>query len=323
LVEALVPVHRGGFERWLADLTGSSVAVVGAGGFIGAQVCGAALAAGARVQAFALGESWRLARMEHDQLEVRAIADWWRARDRGLLSAVRSSDAAFLLAYTPPPERELAAWLGHERAVNRDGVARLADAAGGTVVFTSSADVYGSFHHAPIDERVAPSPSTPYAVAKLETEARLAGTALLRISTVFGPGERGPRAIPRFARALLDGTRPSIEGDGSDRRDYVYVRDVAAAIVNAAAFGCRDTVNIGSGVARTTRSVLDDVAAVVGARPDPVFVPSTRERSLIALDIQKARDELHYEPTRDFRGALAEEVEWLRAHVGAASARHS
>ena len=312
MVAALVPVQRAGFQPWLADLTGRSVTVVGAGGFIGAQVCGAALAAGGRVFAFALDEPWRLAAVEHPRLDVRTVADWWCVRDPRLLAAVRSADAVCLLAYTPPPEREPTAWLGHERAINRDGAERLAAAATGTVVFTSSADVYGTFHRTPVDERVATAPSTPYAVAKSETEARLPGAARLRLSTVFGPGELGPRAVPRFARALLDGVRPTVEGDGSDRRDYVHVRDVAAAIVNAAASGCRETLNIGSGVARTTSSVLDDVASAVGVPANPLFVSSPREPSHISLDVRMARDMLDYQPSTDFRGALAEEVEWLR-----------
>ncbi len=86
-------------------------------------------------------------------------------------------------------------------------------------------------------EETAPQPQTPYSEAKLEAERRLSrgpgSVVTLRLSTVYGPGEDGPRAVPSFINAFLRSETPILHGDGSDVRDYVHVEDVAAAIVNA------------------------------------------------------------------------------------------
>ena len=127
-------------------------------------------------------------------------------------------------------------------------------------MFTSSADVYGPWHEEPVTERTAPEPQTPYAEAKLEAERRLAEAAgsrsvvSLRLATVYGPGEDGPRAIPSFINAFLSDEVPVLHGGGRDVRDYVHVEQVAAAILNACTRPSPPaTINIGSGVGRSTR----------------------------------------------------------------------
>ena len=109
--------------------------------------------------------------------------------------------------------------------------------------------------------------------------------------------------------------------DGTDVRDYVHVEDVAAAIVNAC---LRPTevpaINVGSGVGRSTRDVLDAVAHVMGTRAAAGSEPSLRPRSRLILDCGLARRELGFRPRGAFEAALAEEVRWLevrRAEVAA------
>jgi len=73
--------------------------------------------------------------------------------------------------------------------------------------------VYGHPRTIPVHETEAPSPETPYAIAKLAAEetvqllcAAAGSTAsILRYATVYGPGETVPRAIPNFIRAVLAG----------------------------------------------------------------------------------------------------------------------
>jgi nucleoside-diphosphate-sugar epimerase len=185
-------------------------------------------------------------------------------------------------------------------------------------VFASSADVYGSWHDEPVSEDTEPAPATPYAVAKLRVEQRLASrdAVSLRIATVYGPGEAGPRAIPSFIRALAGGSAPIVYGDGNDVRDLVHVVDVAAALLNAAVADTPAAVlNIGSGVGMTTREVLDAVCASAGRHTTPEWAPATRPASRLVLDSSRARAALGFDPRRDFDAALAEEVRWLEAII--------
>jgi UDP-glucose 4-epimerase len=242
---------------------------------------------------------------------------------------VQDCDAAIVLAYRPPPDGEEAAQ--HERAVNLTGSARLARAAadrGAAVVFSSSAAVYGPSHDDAVAETQKATPSTPYAAAKLEAEHALAEIVgadrlvLARISTVYGPGENGPRAIPSFVRALARGERPIVHGDGLDIHDFVHVADVAAALVNAAAGAAAGdgvgVVNVGSGRGRTTLEALEAVQAALETSCEPVHVPSPRPRARLVLDIARGRERLGLEPRRDFRAAVAAEARWLVSHAHAA-----
>lgn len=134
------------------------------------------------------------------------------------------------------------------RAVNVDGtvaVASAASAAGARVVLSaSSAAVYGEPSELPLGEVAAKVPTNPYGRSKLEAEAALAeclagtGTdfASLRFSNVYGPrqdwrGEGGVVAV--FAARMTAGEPPTINGDGSQTRDFVYVGDVIGALLAA------------------------------------------------------------------------------------------
>jgi nucleoside-diphosphate-sugar epimerase len=169
---------------------------------------------------------------------------------------------------------------------------------------------------------------TAYAHAKLEAERLVAGACgarghvCLRIGTVFGPGEDGPRAIPAFVRALNRASPAVVHGDGADVRDYVHVSDVVAATLNAAlADDPPPVVNVGSGVGRTTLDVLHAVAGAVGVEPLVRYEPSTRLRSRLVLDVGLARRALGVEPRVDFAALVAEEARWLVRRSGLKSER--
>jgi UDP-glucose 4-epimerase len=316
---------------WLRRQPACRVAVLGADGFIGSHVVGAACAAGAEVIGLCVGDPWRLRGLEgHADLRLSGLggARWWdESFGRVLARLAGRFDALVLLAYSPPASAASEqARLEHERRVNVGGARRLAEAAaaaGAVVVFASSADVYGPWHDAPVGEEVPPRPWTPYAVAKLEAERLVADVlrdvaacVVARIGTVFGPGETGPRAIPSFTRAVRAGEAPVVDGDGRDVRDYVWVADVAAALVNAVGLARAkpglSTINVGSGAGRTTLEVLQAVATASGQEgARPVHRPRRRPPSRLVLDPGMARRTVGLVPRLDFEAAVAEEVRWL------------
>ncbi len=295
---------------WLRDCRGNAITVVGADGFIGSHVCAAALAAGMSLRAICTREPWRLAGLP---LEPEIRREWWEAEVGG--------ETVALLAYDPPPSFELSAWMVHELEVNAAGALRLVSAAG-RVVFASSADVYGAWHDEPVPEEAAPAPVTPYARAKLAVEEAMDGRNLcLRIATVYGPSEHRRRAIPAFIDALARGETALIHGDGSDVRDYVFVGDVAAAVVNACCGSGVGVLNVGSGKGRTTLEVLEGVARALGVRPSARFESSRRPPARLVLDVRRARLELAFDPRTDFEAALADEARYLLAASKSSSAR--
>jgi len=112
--------------------------------------------------------------------------------------------------------------------------------------FSSSAAIYGDDPVVPKIETMAPTPRSPYAVAKLDGEfycgifrrEGLIETVALRYFNVFGPRQnpRGPyaAAVPIFIERALKSEPLTINGDGAQTRDFIYVKDVVAANVHFA-----------------------------------------------------------------------------------------
>ncbi len=107
--------------------------------------------------------------------------------------------------------------------------------------FSSSAAIYGDNPTVPKIETMLPEPKSPYAITKLDgeyyckmfnDEGKLK-TACMRYFNVFGPrqdpGSQYAAAIPIFVAKALKNEPITIFGDGAQTRDFVYVKDVAAA----------------------------------------------------------------------------------------------
>lgn len=188
-------------------------------------------------------------------------------------------------------------------AAREHGVERLVNTSTGGAIYGDT-DVY------PTPETEPALPMAAYGQSKLCAEQycalmdRVYGlrTVTLRYGNVYGPrqdpkGEAGVIAI--FAGRLLDGEDPVVYGDGTQTRDYTFVRDIVAANLTAAGHPqARGAFNIGTG---TESSVLDVLAAMreaAGIDPgafQPRFEPPRLgELDRSSLDVSKARDELGF-----------------------------
>jgi UDP-glucose 4-epimerase len=278
------------------------------------------LRAGAEVIALCVGKPWRLADVHDKGLELVAAPDWYESwfidelRDR-----LNEVDALLHLGYRPPPAGiNSAGKVDHERRINISATAALADVACNVpMVFASSADVYGAWQESLVTEDTNPTPSTPYASAKLEAEAALGDrSTVLRISTVYGPGELVPRAIPSFLKASLGGATAVLHGEGRDIKDYVPLAAVADAFIKAAqsAPEGKRVFNISSGKGRSTEAVLNAAIAIAGKPPTIEHVPSPRDPSRLVVSPEKARLAIGFDPDADFDKGLREEAGWLDAN---------
>ena len=120
--------------------------------------------------------------------------------------------------------------------------------------------------------------------------------------------------IPIFCSQVLAGQRPTIYGDGTQTRDYVYVGDAVTAFLAAADSGRPGTWNIGSG---TEVSVLD-LAAIIGAaagRPvEPEFAPprpGELQRSALAAEL--AKRDLGWSPATSLADGVRAVYRWIEA----------
>lgn len=201
------------------------------------------------------------------------------------------------------------------------------------VVFAASSAAYGDTAELPKVETMTPRPLSPYASGKLAGEdlLRVYGslygmrTVALRYFNVFGPRQVDDSpytgVIAIFARALLEGRRATIFGDGAQSRDLTYIDNVVAA--NLAAME-RDlepgtVVNVGAGERVTILEIYRAMAELVGSDLEPVFGPvrAGDVRDSLA-SIERARALLGYAPRVGWREGIARTVAWYRERLQAA-----
>jgi dTDP-L-rhamnose 4-epimerase len=178
-----------------------------------------------------------------------------------------------------------------------------------------------------VNEDARLDPRNVYAATKAAQEylatswARAAGgtVAMLRYHNVYGP--RMPRDTPYagvaaiFRSALAAGRAPRVFEDGGQRRDFVHVRDVAAANLAAAVWtgdertvpGAGRAFNVGSGTVRTVGDLARGLAKAHGG-PDPVVTGEFRLGDVrhVTADSARLRDELGWRPRVDFAEGVAE-----------------
>jgi UDP-glucose 4-epimerase len=170
-----------------------------------------------------------------------------------------------------------------------------------------------------------PEPKSPYAITKLDgeyycrmfaDEGRLA-TACLRYFNVFGP-RQDPKsqyaaAVPIFIDRAVKNEPITIYGDGEQTRDFIYVKDIAAA---NAFFATQSAATGVFNVAYGQRTTINDLARTI--------CRLTGSRSDIRYEAERAGDVKHsvadigklraagFSPVTDFDGGLDKTVEFFR-----------
>lgn len=136
---------------------------------------------------------------------------------------------------------------------------RLADRRIGRLLFLSSADVYGVNNSPDLQESDPVRPTTIYAAAKAAFEAYLSAfhalcglpAVVFRPVTIFGPHQYPGWLVPRVITQAIKGQQISITGDGSTRRDWIFVTDVCDLLITAALHDGDDihgeVFNVGTG----------------------------------------------------------------------------
>jgi UDP-glucose 4-epimerase len=157
------------------------------------------------------------------------------------------------------------------------------------VVYASSAAVYGNDPEMPKAESMRPAPASPYALSKALDEqyaayyqaAGFLDPVGLRFFNVYGPRQRGSHpyasVIPRWVEAARAQRPLELYGDGTQTRDFIHVRDVARAVVDAVTGALPDerVLNVASGVEIPLGKLLTLIENAAGA---PLTVERKGER---------------------------------------------
>lgn len=198
-------------------------------------------------------------------------------------------------------------------------------------VYISSSSVYGGgLADVPISEDTRPNPLSPYAISKLAGEyyammyRRLYNMDItsLRFFNVFGPGCENVKGygavIPRWIKAMIEGKRIELYGDGETTRDFTYVDDVVSGIervLEVKEWHCNPAIyNIAKGESISLKSLLSSLQRITGNQVRIKRLPE-REGDVrhSCADISKAKLHLGYESNVSLESGLKKMVEYMEA----------
>jgi UDP-glucose 4-epimerase len=192
------------------------------------------------------------------------------------------------------------------------------------VIFISSGGtVYGLPEEIPTPETAPLNPICAYGISKLAIEKYLAlykhlyglDYLILRVANPYGPYQtalRNQGVIGSFLSRIGMNKPIEIWGDGSVCRDYIYIDDVVDAIRLAMVYtGSSCVFNIGSGIGSNLNQILETIKTVTDKVLDvhylngrDVDVPKS------VLDVSLAKQELNWQPKKSLLEGLAKTATW-------------
>lgn len=310
-----------------ADLSHLRCAVLGAGGFIGTNLCRALAGRVESIRAFGRSQSF--------PKELRGCE--WRtgnfADPTDLVTAISGCDVVFHLVNATTPasanvnkiadiNANVVSTLHLLEACRETGVKR--------VVFVSSGGtIYGIPEQVPTPEIAPTNPITAYGISKLAIEKYLGlyehlyglEYRVLRVANPFGPFQialKNQGVIAAFVRRALSGQHIEMWGDGCVIRDYIYIDDVVKALILAATHqGLNRVFNIGSGEGRSLNDIVADIAKLLKV---DVLIEHRPARSVDVpvsiLDTTLACKDLIWQPSTPFEDGLRDTIAWMSSVHG-------
>jgi UDP-glucose 4-epimerase len=296
------------------------VVVTGGAGFIGSHVVDALIARGDEVHVLdnlATGSRTNVAEgATFHEADIRTDA-------RELFDEVRPELCVHLAAQADVSTSVKRP--DYDAEVNVLGTVSVLEAArahGAQIVFSSTGGaIYGECD-GPATELAPRQPLSPYGIAKLAAEEYLAGWnrlhgtthVALRFANVYGPRqsaslEGGVVAI--FLERMAAGEATAIYGDGSQTRDFVYVGDVAAAVL-AAVGHAGGVFNVGTGIETSISELHAACRRATGSSERPSHGPA-REGDVFrsVIDPTLASSALGWRPRTSLDNGLA--LTWAAA----------
>jgi UDP-glucose 4-epimerase len=301
------------------------ILVTGGAGFIGSHVADAFVAEGHDVVVVD-----DLSGGKRAQVPERARFHQMDVQDPAIAEVFANERPEILVHHAAQMDvRRSVADPGFDARVNIGGLLNLLEAGRRSglrrVLFASSGGAgYGEQVEFPAPETHKIEPVSPYGVSKMASELYLAcyramyglEYAAMRYANVYGPrqdphGEAGVVAI--FTQKVLAGETPTINGDGRQTRDYVYVGDVVRANLALATHGFSGSMNFGTGVETDVNTLYRGICRACGADlPEQHGPAKPGEQSRSAISPKLAGQVLGWKPTMSLDEGLARTAEYFR-----------
>jgi UDP-glucose 4-epimerase len=295
--------------------------VTGGAGYVGGVVAAHLLAAGHRVTVLDdLSTGVREGVPEGAEFVEARVQDAAKVLDSSYDAVLHFAASSQVAESVAAPEK----YWRNNVAGTMELLAAMREAAVRTLVFSSTAAVYGEPVAVPITESAATAPTNPYGASKLAVDHMITGECAahglaavsLRYFNVAGAfGRHGERHDPEshlipLVLQVAQGRRSEVAifgddyptPDGTCVRDYIHVADLAEAhllALDAAGSGEHLVCNLGNGSGFSVREVIDTVREVTG-HPIPAAVRPRRagDPAVLVASAEQARTRLGWQPRR-------------------------
>lgn len=198
-----------------------------------------------------------------------------------------------------------------------------------TLVHFSTSEVYGTAVYEPMDENHPLNPKTTYAAGKVGADKALESWVdsfnldafIVRPFNNYGPRQnyKPPLAavIPVTMFNMLNGKPPEIWGDGSQSRDFIYVKDTVDAIIKLYdQLNPKDIVNISTDGQITIKQVINNICSLMNYDPSRVIHKPTRKADVACHNASNAKIKsiINYQLT-PFEKGLEQTVSWYLKNI--------
>lgn len=178
----------------------------------------------------------------------------------------------------------------------------------------------------PVHEEFLPKPIAPYGASKLATEgycSAFAGAYNLNVVSVRFTNVYGERSyhkgsvVAHFFKRIVSGQNLTIYGDGSQLRDYIYVKDLCHGIYQCLMQSSRlrgEVFQLGTGIPTSVNQLVQLMRETVGEKYRfSVDYDGFRQGEIkeVYTDISKSRKMLGFEPKTDLKEGLQETWQWF------------
>lgn len=189
----------------------------------------------------------------------------------------------------------------------------------------STDEVYGSVKTGRSKESDRLLPNSPYSASKAAADHLVRAyfvtyklpAIITRSSNNFGPYQYPEKIIPLFITNLLEGGKVPLYGDGLNKRDWIFVKDNCRGIDTATHKGKPGEIyNIGSGRQISNIKLTKNILQLMNMDKSSIrYVPDRPGHDRrYALNVDKLKS-LGWENKSDFRGALAETINWYKQNT--------
>lgn len=192
------------------------------------------------------------------------------------------------------------------------------------IIFSSSASVYGELEKTPVKEDDPKKPIQPYGASKLAFESILNAyyhsfgieSVSLRYFNAYGPCDEqipATRAVPMWIREILNDEPVKIYWNGSQLRDYVFVRDIAKAHESVMDISGCNIFNIGSGTGVVMMDILKEIISITGKTPKIIDQGERLGDPMkLVSDISAIRKVVSWKPEVSLHEGLVETIEYYK-----------